>query len=250
MNQNKWLNFLLAEATVLPQEAYSVIEDELNKSDYINFRNRIEDIIGDSTPLSDELSDVLTKAMRRLGLPIRVRVSVKPELPDDIVDGPYVAGASHSVGGIMERIEIEIYAFPEEGITAYADEMNGDLAEVIRHELIHSGQLRKQAVRKGMPLRQAHIERGHDKRQVPQAHEQDPKFREIYHSRHSEIEAYAHQTAEWLLKHFSKEDALGILTRPEESGIAKMDRFAHLKNRPKALKKFMKKVYEYINLLG
>ena len=68
MNQNKWLRFLLSEITTLPQEAYKIIEDELDNSNFWLEPHTYDDIKGKKSPLTIKLAAALNSAFVKLGL--------------------------------------------------------------------------------------------------------------------------------------------------------------------------------------
>ena len=123
-----------------------------------------------------------------------------------------------------------------------------EIAEVIRHELIHSQQLRKQAEKKGISIRSAEKERRHDKNQIYVGNDS-----EKYLSLTNEIDAFAHQIAEELLRKYGKR-SLEILSMSMDNPDMPEDvkEFAPLKKiqDPKIRKRLKSRIFSYLKKLA
>ena len=127
-----------------------------------------------------------------------------------------------------------------------------EIGEVIRHELVHAGQLEKQAKRKNISLSKADLQRRVDKYQIPHIPDTDPQAEEIYYSRKIEIEAFAHQVADYLVKYYEPEEVAEIISQPIEEmpdDVKHMQMWKSLEKRPKALKRFRNRLYAYVQHL-
>jgi len=144
-------------------------------------------------------------------------------------------------------------------------ELSKEISTTLNHELIHYYQLKKQASSKGLSDYEAYREMVCDTKQVPAGdpdryreicgedppEEDTPDERELYLTRHGEIDAYAHEAAEQLLDKYSARKALQVIRKmnpvdleryPEISGVVR-DYADVLKNNQEELNKFRKKVY-------
>ena len=147
-----------------------------------------------------------------------------------------------------------------------SEELIKVISRTINHELIHYNQLKKQAHSKGLSDEQAWEELLCDPEQIPISDPEEyrercgreaPSYgsgRDIYLSRHIEIDAYAHEAAEQLLDKYSPETAIDAIRNmspvnldkyPEISLIVK-DYADVLKHKPEELNKFRKKLYQQV----
>ena len=75
---------------------------------------------------------------------------------------------------------------------------------------------------------------------------------EVYHSRKIEIEAYAHQMADYLVKYYEPEEIAEIISMPIEEmpdDVKSMQVWKPLSKNPKALKRFRNRLYAYVQHL-
>lgn len=258
MNQSKWYKFLISEITTLPKEFYKIIEEELISSNFWLKPHTDNDISFKKSPLTREVESALNTAFTKLGkddVEVKVITAKGSKRSEDTTS--YFGGASHSVAHGKHYIELEIIPFPN---LPWAAEIGRDIhrslikeiAESLRHELIHAGQLDKQSTRKNISLTKAEQERASDKYQTPQASPSDPREPEIYQSRKIEIEAHAHQTAEYLLGRYNQAQIQKIITQPIDEmpfDVVKYSGIWRLKNNPTALKRFRNRLYAYIQHL-
>jgi tRNA isopentenyl-2-thiomethyl-A-37 hydroxylase MiaE len=147
------------------------------------------------------------------------------------------------------------------------NELVNNISTTLNHELVHYYQLKKQVESKGISDYDAFKEMVCDPEQTPvddpdeyretcgkEPPEQEGDEREVYLSRHSEVDAYAHEAAEQLLNKYSYEEALDAIRKmtpvdvdkyPEISSVVK-DYGEDLKDNPEELNKFRKKLYQQI----
>jgi len=145
--------------------------------------------------------------------------------------------------------------------------LSKEVSTTINHELVHYYQLKNQASSKGLSDYEAYREMVCDTKQVPAGDPEryreicgeDPpeEFgdeREIYLTRHGEIDAYAHEAAEQLLDKYGPEKALEAIKRlnpvdleryPEISRVVR-DYAEVLKSNQQELNKFRKRLYRQI----
>lgn len=147
-----------------------------------------------------------------------------------------------------------------------SEELVKIISRTINHEIVHYSQLKKQASSKGLSDDEAWEELMCDPEQVPISNPEEyrercgreaPSYgagREIYLSRHIEVDAYAHEAAEQLLDKYSPETAIDAIRNmspvnldkyPEISLIVK-DYAEVLKDEPEELNKFRKKLYQQV----
>ena len=129
------------------------------------------------------------------------------------------------------------------------NELAKKISTTINHELVHYEQLKKQAENKGLSDIDAYREMVHDKKQVTTSDD-----REVYLTRHGEIDAYAHEAAEQLVDTYGAKKALEVARKllpvdigkyPEISSVV-LDYAEVLKDNPEKLNKFRKKLYQQI----
>ena len=147
-------------------------------------------------------------------------------------------------------------------------ELSKTISTTINHELVHFYQLKKQAKSKGLSDYEAYREMVCDPKQVPiddpdnyrKVCEKEPPEeyvvdeREIYLTRHGEIDAYAHEAAEELLDKYEPLEALRAIKRLNPVDLDKYPEISYvvqdyadvLKNNQEELNKFRKKVYTQI----
>tara|TARA_B100000131_G_scaffold67407_1_gene63669 strand:- start:455 stop:1009 length:555 start_codon:yes stop_codon:yes gene_type:complete len=132
------------------------------------------------------------------------------------------------------------------------------ISTTINHELVHYYQLKKQAQSKGLSDWDAYKEMVCDPKQTPvgdpdryrevcgkEPPTQKGSEREIYLSRHGEIDAFAYEAAEKLLRQYKDpQKAAEEIGNPSNDVLA--DYAEVFKDNPKILKKFRTKVYNQI----
>lgn len=257
MNQTKWYRYLLSEITTLPENLYKDIESELEQSNFWLQPHTDDDIKNKKSPLSITIKQALDKAfsLNDLNIVSKIVALKGSENPDPEDSGAFVAGASYGISPKnVGAVEIMLYPFPDEDFNFDYEVFIDAISEVVRHELIHAGQAEKRAKRNKISLSRAGKRIGTDKRDVPKTPETDPQYQEIYFSRKNEIEAYAHQTAEYLVKMYGKADALKYMSMPIDDpqipeDISSLQLWEPLRKRPKALKRLKNRIYTYIQHL-
>ena len=146
-------------------------------------------------------------------------------------------------------------------------ELAKTISTTINHELVHYYQLKNQAKSKGLSDYEAYREMVCDPEQVPvddpehyrkvcgkEPPEQVGDEREIYLTRHGEIDAYAHEAAEQLLDKYEPLKALRAIKSMDPIDFAEYPEISHvirdyadvLKSNQEELNKFRKKVYKQI----
>ena len=132
------------------------------------------------------------------------------------------------------------------------------ISTTINHELVHYYQLKKQAQSKGLSDMDAFREMACDPKQTPvgdperfrelcgkEPPKQKGTDREIYLSRHGEVDAFAYEAAEKLLRQYKDpQKAAEEIGNPSNDVLA--DYAEVFKDNPKVLKKFRSKVYNQI----
>jgi len=136
---------------------------------------------------------------------------------------------------------------------------------------VHYVQLKKQAENKGLSDYEAYKEMVCDTNQVAVGDAEEYKElcgkeppvekysgRELYVTRHGEVDAFAAEAAEQLIDNYGADEALEAIRKmtpidldkyPEISGVVK-DYSDTLKNNPEELNKFRKKLYQQIQQQG
>ena len=120
------------------------------------------------------------------------------------------------------------------------------IGSTVRHELVHMKQIQKQADNKGVGIEDAFDQMLSDPRQYSMG-----GTKQDYLSSHIEVDAYAHEAADELLKKHSLDDALSIL-RDAEKGDAPsaIKQYANNMRGKKQYNDFLKKVYTYLMILS
>lgn len=254
MNQSNWYRYLLSEITTLPENLYKDIEDELEQSTFWLQPHAEDDIVKRKSALTTSIQHALDRAFANNNLNVVAKiVALKgSENPSPEDSSSFVAGASYHIkSGNIGVVEIYLYPFPDEDFEFDYETFIDSISEVVRHELIHAGQAEKRAKRSNISLARAGRRIGSDKRDVPRTSESDPQYQEVYHSRKNEIEAYAHQTAEYLIKLYGQDNALKYMSMPSDDpripeDVRDLQVWEPLRKRPKALKRLKNRIYAYI----
>ena len=139
-----------------------------------------------------------------------------------------------------------------------AQELAKNISRTINHEMVHYNQLKKQAKSKGLSEEEAWEEMKCDPKQIPvgdpdeyrkRCGKEPPKQgqgRDVYLSRHPEVDAFAHEAAEQLLDKYTPSQALKLIKRRSEKldGVVRdyLDVLGGEKN-THLLKKFWTKLY-------
>ena len=234
----------------------------------------------EGTPATETLQEFLNKAAVQLKTDLYFHISV--------ADKEYVLGPDDPYGGYPNNwmtqgqyrgpyeeldgkhaVWLEFRPISEDFDLEEFDsgELVKKISTTLNHELVHYYQLKKQAASKRLSDMDAYREMVCDTEQTPvndpdqyrklcgkEPPEEDGDEREIYLSRHGEIDAFAHEAAEELLDKYGREEALNAIRKmtpvdidkyPEISDVVK-DYGKYLKDNPEELNKFRKKLYQQI----
>ena len=197
----KYVRSLLVEATQLPQEYFTAIDDAVKASNFWTEPNAQEDIDEYSsssgramgTPAAIALSEALHQAMEDVGLDIDILVrshytgdmdgmTLHPDHPAWpnrwLVDARWYISEERPG---RNTIDIEIMTSEEDDdILSSLDQaaLMRHITQTIRHELVHYEQMKKQADSKELSEMEAFKEMLADPSQVPDRNK--PKYWEIY----------------------------------------------------------------------
>ena len=250
MNHYKWQRFFLCEINTLPRKAYGTFEEYLDNSGYWELDNDMDSLRNGRTPLSMKLEDSIKEAFAAANIKIMIKVEVLEDVIIEAINDSFIAYAEHwGYFKNKEMIKVFLKCGNAEDMDSFDPELeNRELAEVLRHELIHSEQLKKQMLKKRISRKKAEKEREEDPLQSPK-----DQSEEAYFSSHPEIDAYAHQVAEELIRKHSKEWALKYLSMSPDNpklpwSVKMLAPFQNIKSK-KLLDRFRKKVYAYIEAL-
>jgi hypothetical protein len=282
-----WRGFL-NEVSSVPNEAKAGFEQAIADSKFWEQPHAPDEIDEKSdaldglmgTPATEVLQDSFNAMAAQLKTDLYFSVSAADEMyvlgPDDphggypnnwMTRGQYRGPYGELDGKHVVWIELRPISedFSMEDFNAV--DLTKKISTTLNHELVHYFQLKKQAASKGISDKDAFKEMVCDPKQTPvgdpddfrnlcgkEPPEQEGDEREIYLSRHGEIDAYAHEAAEHLLDKYGREEALNAIRKmtpadvdkyPEISGVVK-DYGEHLKDSPEELNKFRKKLYQQI----
>ena len=225
---------ILLEATKLPQEYFSAIDNAVSASRFWEKPNTQDDIdyyesdAGGvlAPPAAESLAAALEQSMKKVGLDmdLLVRSHETQNLEDYSLhpDHPawpdrWLVDASWYVSNERpgrNTIDIEIMTSEEEhNIDAELDSsaLVRHITQTIRHELVHYSQMKKQAKNKGLDDTNAFEEMLDDPSQIPKGDSSDPDWQKKYLSSHIEIDAHAHDAAEELLAVYSEKEIKDIM---------------------------------------
>ena len=252
-----WRKFI-AEATAVPEEQKKGFKDAVLGSNFWTQPHTEDevDVASDgemSTPAVEVLMDALNAKAEELGTDLYFLLTVTD-------DEQYTLGPNDQFGGYPNNWMMRgQYRGPEKGkhivwleFRPISGDFNmkelnsGELAKkistTINHELVHYNQLKKQSANKGISEEDAWEELLADPKQMDQT-----GTRGGYLTRHIEVDAFAHEAAEELLDKYSAEEAMDLIKRKdaEVEGVV-ADYVNTLKDQPKELQKFWKKLYTQI----
>ena len=229
---------------------------EANDSDSADY-NTIEGEDVDQTPAAEVLSRALTVFFKESGYLTNVLVrSPDPEnnpnsafgkshasYPDKIIIGGEMGLSSRGRRMLYLNLATYMEDFDVNDITPQI--LAAEAAETIRHELIHSGQYDKRSQAQKVS-RVAAKESYYDEGQISSS-----ENREQYLSAYIEIDAYAHEFAEYLLRNYGKQKALNIIKKPKGLNNVKlpdqMKEYLDGVSSKKAYINLLKKIYFHIN---
>ena len=257
----------------LPHEEYDVVDSTsliLSDGSYAG-----------ETPASVALAQYLNATAQELGTDLLFVVTVEKDdgyvlregdanYPNNWLMGGEFNGPNPGQNG-KNLIVIELRPLEEDFELSVLDpeQLINLISQVVNHEMVHYWQMKKQAKSKGLSDEEAWEELLCDPEQVPvgasqedrdeweqrcgRAPPKDHHGKEVYVTRHGEIDAYAHEAAEQLLSSFDDPDWL-LRELRKSSGI----RFAAVKSSAvrlfmdtlardsKEIRKFWTKLYTQI----
>ena len=231
------------------------------------------------TPASVALAEYLNATAQELGTDLFFVVTVEKDdgyvlrdgdanYPNNWLMGAEFNGPNPSNG--KNLIIIELRPLEEDFEISVVDpkQLVNLISQVVNHEMVHYWQMKKQAESKGLSDEEAWEELLCDPEQVPvgasqedrdeweqrcgRAPPEDHHGKEVYVTRHGEIDAYAHEAAEQLLTYMSPEAVIrhlrtskGIRWAAQQSSAVQlfMDTLAR---DSKEIRKFWTKLYAQI----
>jgi len=254
----------LQEATKLPDEFYKPLEAAILNSNFWQHDNADGDadyntVWGenvDQTPAAEVLGSALASYFKEIGYPISFLV----RSPDLEVNSKYLLGPDHrsypnnivlggemgmsSRGRLMMYLNMGIFDDDFDVSELNPKVVASEIASIVRHEVIHAKQYDKRAKNQKTTRSKA-----------KQAYEDDGSIassgdRETYLSSHIEVDAYAHEFAEHLLRKLGKKKALNVIRYADNSDDLPLpDQFREYLDgaaTPKAFNNLMSKVYTHI----
>jgi hypothetical protein len=273
----EYIREILAEATELPEEYFTAIDNAVSASKFWENPNSQEDIdyyesaAGGvmATPAIEALSDALEQSMKEVGLDMDILVrshdtddlmgmSLHPDhpaWPDRwLVDAKWYVSKERPG---RNTIDIEVMTSEDEDDIASALDpaaLVRHITQTIRHELVHYHQMKKQAKSKGLDDSGAFEEMLNDPKQIPKGDSSDPEWQKKYLRSHIEIDAHAHDGAEELISVYTEEQINNILRGNIDLNDRKLpNAIRHyievLGQNDKATQKFMSKLYTQVQRL-
>ena len=254
----------LYEATKLPDEFYKSLEAVIIGSGFWQHDNYDgdadynvvwgEDV--DQTPAAEVLGDALTEYFKEIDYPMSflVRsadVDVNPKYligpdhrsyPNNIVLGGEMGMSSR--GRLMMYLNMGIFDDDFDTGEINPQVVASEIASIVRHEVIHAKQYDKRAKKQKTSRTKA-----------KKSYEEDGSIvvsddRKAYLSSHIEVDAYAHEFAEHLLRRLGKKKALDVIRYADNSeDLPLPDQFREYLDgvaSPKAFNNLMSKVYTHI----
>lgn len=254
----------LHEATKLPDEFYSPLESAIIDSGFWQSSNGDGDadynvVWGenvDQTPAAEDLGDALTLYFKEIGYPMAFLIrSADVENNPKYLIGPghrsypnnVVLGGEMGMSGrgrLMMYLNMGIFDDDFDLDKISPATVASEIASIIRHEVIHAKQYDKRAKKQKTTRAKA-----------KQAYEDDGSIvvssdRKTYLSSHIEVDAYAHEFAEHLLRKLGKKKALDVIRYADDSDDLPLpDQFREYLggvSSPKAFNSLMSKIYTHI----
>jgi len=263
----EYVSFLLKEATKLPKEFYEPLQQIISASQFWTFPNNPEDpdynsVAGEDVDQSEaaaQLGSAIMDFFRSVNYPIIAAVR-SPDVeygenhkflvgkkhrsyPNNIVVGGQMGLTSR--GRRLLYLDLAIFDkdFKIEDISP--NTLASNIASVIRHEIIHSKQYDKRAKSQKTTRVKAKKAFEEDGSIVS-----DSKKRHQYLSSHIEVDAYAHEFAEQLLRDHGFNKAKDVIRSAKNS--ESLDLSDQLKeyldgvSSKKAFKNLMGKIYSHL----
>ena len=280
----------LVEATKLPRGLYGGLEKSLMASKYWKEDNDSISSGFPRTEMAQEIQGALNTGLQNIGIEdVEVLVRSKlgeyifpdKDDPQNILHGGFYSGRARKKADVPARVTLFLpTGQPEEqyedaGDTFDPDEASFKIANAVRHELVHHFQTKAQAGSRGIQRTTAFQKLLDDPEQV--VDRSDPKYWDVYEmredpetkepylhkggfkndlyfedylTRHIEVDAYAHQSAESLLRSYGKEKALNIISKDFDLQDPKLSadvkKYKNYVKSQKKLNSFRSKMYTYI----
>ena len=279
------------EVTTLDPEVKQALKQAVIDSDFWKYPHEEYDIVDSTslkmpdgsyvgeTPASVALAKSLNDTAQALGTDLFFVVTVEKDdgyilrdsdanYPNNWLMGAEFNGPNPSNG--KNLIIIELRPLEEDFEVSDVDprQLVSIISQVINHEMVHYWQMKKQAKSKGLSDEEAWEQLLCDPEQIPvgatpedretweqrcgRTPPEDHHGKEVYITRHGEIDAYAHEAAEQLLMNMSPEEVIrhlrtriGVLWAKEQSSAVGlfMDTLAR---DSKEIRKFWTKLYTQI----
>lgn len=241
------LKALIKEVIQLPKSIYTELETQILASNFWEEPNDMDDVKAQKSPLSIKLQHAIQKALSLSGMDVDAQVKVIKNSPLDPDQSNIVAYAEQS-GDIKGR-ETLILMLHSGNLTERPDIHPNDLveqiSEILRHELVHNEQLRKQSQSLGITMKQAEKRRQKDATQLYAGDDQ-----EKYFALKNEIDAFGHQAADEMIRRYGKEKALQVISLSQDNPNLPdpLKQFPPLKKLkdPKARARLKSRIYSYI----
>jgi hypothetical protein len=255
----------------LPHEEYDVVDSTSLKMPDGSYAGE--------TPASVALAQYLNATAQELGTDLFFVVTVEKDegyvlrdgdanYPNNWLMGAEFNGPNPSNGKNLIIIELRPLEEDFELSVLDPEQLINLISQVVNHEMVHYWQMKKQAESKGLSDEEAWEELLCDPEQVPigssqadrdeweqrcgRAPPKDHHGKEVYLTRHGEIDAYAHEAAEQLLTYMSPEEVMrhlrtskGVRWAAQQSSAVQifMDTLAR---DSKEIRKFWTKLYTQI----
>jgi hypothetical protein len=277
-----WQKYLneqrLSEATVLEKDLKGAFRQAIEASQFWTQPNAESDVdIGDHgdemiTPAGEALRSALNEKAQELNTDLHFIVTVSNEYAltkDDPYGGYPNNWMKHGMyqgptkGAHVIWIELRPLGEDYKPSEMNPSKLVGIVSRTLNHELVHYKQLKRQVEAKGISEEEAWEELLCDPEQVPvpqdpkkraewaercgkEPPEQDPG-RSTYLSRHSEIDAYAHEAAEQLIDKYGAQEALQLIKQRDSNVLGVLADYRKVfKDDRETMKKFLKKLYTQI----
>ena len=257
----------LFETSKLPDELYKPLERAIASSAFWEYDNTEDSLdyrrVGGEDVDQTDAAEVLAGALIAFFKEIEYPVIVLIRSPDVELESNqrHILTPEHehyprkvAIGGQMgltdrgrRLLYLDLMAFDDDLDVSKLDfnAIVGDIASVIRHEVIHAGQYDKRAKKEKtsrVAAKQSYLDAGWIVA--------DTKDRKSYLSSPIEIDAYAHQFAEDLLRRYGLEKAKNILRTANKAEDLPVDEqlqeYLGGVATPKAFKNLMGKVYTHL----
>ena len=262
----EYVSFIIKEATKLPNEFYRPLEQAISASQFWTFPNGPEDpdyntVVGqdvDQTEAAAELGSALMDFFKEIEYPLIALVR-SPDVGHE-ANSKYLVNKDHQsypngivVGGQMgltsrgrRLLYLDLMVFGEDFDVKdiSVGTLVSNIASVIRHEIIHSKQYDKRAKSQKITRAQAKKEYEKDGSIVSSGD------RRQYLSSHIEVDAYAHEFAEQLLRDYGLKKAKSIVRRADNAKDLplsdQLKEYLQGVSSKKAFKNLMGKIYTHL----